>query len=162
MEDEGGKSEEEAELWCDVITVEGAEVLAVYTKDFYAGTPAVTRHTYGRGRAYYAGTELGPETMEKLVLEMIGDAGVCGIAAAPEGVEITRRRGRDGTYFFVMNHNRTVCEWDVPKGWSLVSEVRELNKGSNLQLKSEPSKKWHKFNSIMLQPFDCALFLEIT
>ncbi|WP_342435422.1 beta-galactosidase [Paenibacillus sp. FSL L8-0436] len=161
-EDGGGRSEEEAELWCDVITVEGAEVLAVYTRDFYAGTPAVTRHTYGRGRAYYAGTELGPETMEKLVLEMIGDAGVSGIAAAPEGVEITRRRGKDGTYFFVLNHNRTVCELDVPKGWSLVSEVSGMNKGCNPKSKSESSKEWHESNPILLQPFDCALFLEIT
>ena len=37
----------------DVIHSEGADVLGTYTSEFYAGEPAVTRNSFGRGNAYY-------------------------------------------------------------------------------------------------------------
>ncbi len=39
--------------YADVVHLQGAEVLAVYEQDFYAGTPAVTVNQFGKGRAYY-------------------------------------------------------------------------------------------------------------
>ncbi|MBY9079111.1 beta-galactosidase [Paenibacillus sp. HN-1] len=173
---EGGEGVEEAELWCDIITAGGAEVLAVYNRDFYAGTPAVTRHAYGRGHAYYAGTELGPRMMGKLVREIMKSAGITGIAAAPDGVEIARRRGRDGSYYFVMNHNRTACSFDIPAGWEPVSGDCEGG-GSAPGKKSgeagiaadKPGMAAAKPGlyggspesaAIIMQPFDCILFVE--
>ena len=38
---------------CDLIHAETAEVLAVYKDDFYAGRPALTVNSYGKGKAYY-------------------------------------------------------------------------------------------------------------
>ncbi|MNN35860.1 Beta-galactosidase bgaB [compost metagenome] len=174
---DGGEGEEEAELWCDIITAEGAEVLAVYTRDFYAGTPAVTRHAYGRGRAYYAGTELGPRMMGKLIRELMGSAGIHGIAVAPDGVEIARRQGRDGSYYFVMNHNRTTCEIDIPAGWEQVSGDFGGGGGSAPGRKSGEAgiaadkpeiaadkpglyDRLAESARIVMQPFDCALFVE--
>ena len=40
-----------------VIPGEGAEVLASYESDYYAGCPALTRKSYGSGRAYYLACE---------------------------------------------------------------------------------------------------------
>ena len=40
---------ETCDLWADLIHLQGAETLASYTDDFYAGTPAVTRNVYGGG-----------------------------------------------------------------------------------------------------------------
>ncbi len=37
---------------------EGAEVLATYESDFYAGMPAVTKNSYGKGHVYYVATQL--------------------------------------------------------------------------------------------------------
>ena len=37
---------------------EGAEVVGHLQPDFYAGTPAVTRHRFGAGHAWYVGTML--------------------------------------------------------------------------------------------------------
>ncbi len=37
---------------CDLIHAQGADVLGVYTSDFYAGSPAVTVHRYGSGQAW--------------------------------------------------------------------------------------------------------------
>lgn len=36
-------------LLCDLMHPEGAEVLATYESDFYAGMPAVTKNIYGKG-----------------------------------------------------------------------------------------------------------------
>jgi beta-galactosidase len=38
---------------CDLIHAEGAEVLATYGSQFYAGRPAVTVNRFGKGKAYY-------------------------------------------------------------------------------------------------------------
>ncbi len=38
---------------CELPELRGAETLAAYASDFYAGQPCLTRHAYGRGTAYY-------------------------------------------------------------------------------------------------------------
>lgn len=40
---------------CDLLHTEGAETIAVYEHEFYAGTPAATRNRFGNGEAYYVG-----------------------------------------------------------------------------------------------------------
>ncbi|MNN68154.1 hypothetical protein D3C81_1838380 [compost metagenome] len=116
--------------------------------------------------------------MGKLVREIMESAGIHGIAIAPDGVEIARRRGRDGdSYFFVMNHNRTACGLDIPAGWEPVSGDFGGAGGSAPGWKSEeagitvdkPGMAATKPGlyggspesaSIIMQPFDCALFVE--
>ena len=44
------------ELWAEVVHAEGAEVMATFTEDFVAGSPAITRNDFGRGRAWYVAT----------------------------------------------------------------------------------------------------------
>ena len=46
-----------ARLWCDIIEPKDCQVLATYAKDFYAGRPALTMHTFGLGKAVYIGTQ---------------------------------------------------------------------------------------------------------
>lgn len=38
---------------CELPELRGAEPLAAYAADFYAGQPCLTRHAYGSGTAYY-------------------------------------------------------------------------------------------------------------
>jgi beta-galactosidase len=40
---------------CDLLRLEGAEVLGTYGSDFYAGSPALTARVHGRGTALYLG-----------------------------------------------------------------------------------------------------------
>lgn len=42
-----------ARHYCEVLHLEGAQALANYGADYYAGQPAVTVHEQGAGRAYY-------------------------------------------------------------------------------------------------------------
>lgn len=42
-----------AEVFCDLIHLEGAQAFAHYGEDFYRGRPALTRNAYGQGHAWY-------------------------------------------------------------------------------------------------------------
>ncbi|MBI1296541.1 cellulase family glycosylhydrolase [bacterium] len=90
-------------VWCDVLEVDGAEVLARYTEDYYAGKPAVTLNHYGKGQVLYVGTLSAPiyEVLTPLLLNL---AGVQPVFTAPADVEVTVRH-RDGRrLFFLLNH----------------------------------------------------------
>jgi hypothetical protein len=55
-----------------VIHAEGAEVIATYAEDFYAGTPAVTVNAFGAGHAYYVGTRLDDAALAALMTNLGG------------------------------------------------------------------------------------------
>ena len=57
----------ECGMLCDLMHLEGAESLADYGKDFYAGSPAVTRNAFGQGAVYYVGTQMEEEGLYKVL-----------------------------------------------------------------------------------------------
>ncbi|MEN9935620.1 MAG: hypothetical protein RLZZ387_2199, partial [Chloroflexota bacterium] len=71
---------------------------------FYAGSPALTEHRFGSGRAYYLATRPEPALLERLMGHVAEAAGVHAPLASPEGVEVVQRRGEGGTFTFVLNH----------------------------------------------------------
>ncbi len=112
---------EAAAKWCDIITLSGAEAWAVYGQDYYRDTPAITRHGYEQGAAYYVGTELDELLMETFIRQVAAEADVKPLAAAPEGVEISVRKGAEADYLFVMNHQPDLAEISIPDGWSYLT-----------------------------------------
>jgi beta-galactosidase len=90
--------------WCDLLHLEGAETLATYTGDFFAGRPAVTRHTHGRGHAYYLGTRLDPAGLDHLLDRITRAAGIQPVLATPPGVEATLRESGRDRFLFLLNH----------------------------------------------------------
>lgn len=92
-------------LLCDLLHTEGAETLAAYGKDFYAGMPCVTRNSFGKGTAWYVATDPEFSFLQAVVDRVCGENGVEGILKTPEGVEAARRSkdGRDFT--FLINHS---------------------------------------------------------
>jgi beta-galactosidase len=112
------------ELWADLVHLDGAETLASYTGDFYAGTPAVTRNAFGEGAAYYLGTR-PEERYTKLLLERAcEEAGVEAPLEVPQGVEVVRRRTENASFLFFLNHNVEAAEL------SLEEPARDLLTGS--------------------------------
>jgi beta-galactosidase len=101
----GAPAEYSCDLWCEVVHLEGAAALATFGDDFYAGSPAITEHRLGAGRAYYIATRLAPELLNQLHGVILSEAGVVAPLAAPAGVEVERRVGSDGTFTFVLNHS---------------------------------------------------------
>ncbi len=105
------------DTWADIVRADGAETLATFGEDFFAGSPAVTVHTFGRGRAYYVGTQPEPAYVEKLVERICREAGVAAPLPVPDGVEATVRRGADGKqYLFLLNHRDEPVEVALPEG----------------------------------------------
>ena len=62
--------------------------------------PAVTRHAYGRGEAFYLGTLPDRATLRDLMGQACGRAGIEFRTDLPPGVEAVRR----GDYLFVISH----------------------------------------------------------
>ncbi|MEH1015992.1 Beta-galactosidase C-terminal domain [Micromonospora sp. CPCC 206060] len=70
-----------------------------------AGQPAVTRHRFGAGTAWYVSTRLDDATHCRLLTDVAHAAGaVPTCPAAPPGVEAVRRRSADTSWLFLLNH----------------------------------------------------------
>lgn len=93
-------------LVCERIHLEGAEALGAYETDFYAGEPAVTRHSFGAGSVYYAGTQLEKEGREYLLEDACKRAGVRSVCEDSTGLEIVCRHKEDKKIYFILNFNK--------------------------------------------------------
>ena len=100
-------------LLCAIIHPEAAEVLATYGKDFYAGQPALTRHRFGEGTAWYIGSDPEPALVEGLLAHLCAERGIKPTLAAPAGVEVTQRRKDDQVLTFVLNHRDELAKLDL-------------------------------------------------
>ena len=101
-------------FWSDLIRLEGAEVLISYLDDYFAGGAAATRHTLGKGSAYYLGTELDEPGLAWLIDQVVAQAGLRPVADLPEGVEITRRSDANHTWLFALNYSDVAVEIELP------------------------------------------------
>ncbi|WP_028809513.1 beta-galactosidase [Streptomyces sp. 351MFTsu5.1] len=94
-----------ASLWSERVALAGAETVTSYTSGPLAGVPAVTRHPYGEGVAWYLATRPDPATFAALLARICGEAGVQPVlAGVPAGVEAVRRTGADAEYLFLIDH----------------------------------------------------------
>ncbi|MDR0534475.1 MAG: beta-galactosidase [Verrucomicrobiales bacterium] len=92
------------DFWSEAVDAEGAEVKAVFTKDFFAGRPALTCNRYGKGRAWYLATRLPGEVNRELFGMICREAGVQPLLEAPKGVEVSLRERDSSRYLFIINH----------------------------------------------------------
>lgn len=96
-----------AQLWCDVIEPKECEVLATFAKDFYAGKPALTIHTFGLGRAIYIGTMSHRFFYLDLVNWLRQLNGLAGLLKVPEGIEVSLRQKEGVKIYFLLNHQNS-------------------------------------------------------
>ncbi|PNE42695.1 beta-galactosidase [Streptomyces noursei] len=105
-----------ADLWTEEIVPAGAEVVARFLDGELAGRPAVTRHDYGRGTAWYLGTRLEPALLRALLDDVRAAAGVAPVLPGlPAGVQATVREGAGGRYVFLLNHGCRAVEVPLPE-----------------------------------------------
>ncbi|MFJ9615764.1 beta-galactosidase [Streptomyces noursei] len=105
-----------ADLWTEEIVPAGAEVVARFLDGELAGRPAVTRHDYGRGTAWYLGTRLEPALLRALLDNVRAAAGVAPVLPGlPAGVQATVREGAGGRYVFLLNHGCRAVEVPLPE-----------------------------------------------
>ena len=106
-------SRSKCKIVCDLMHLEGAESLGEYTEDFYAGMPAVTRHSYGKGKLYYIGTCMEEDGIAKILSMAVEDAGAEPVAGAGNGLEIVKRNREGKSFYFVMNFRNE--ELEIPE-----------------------------------------------
>ena len=99
-------TESACSMLCDIIHLEGAESIADYSSDFYAGTPAVTKNCYGKGKVYYIGTRLEESALDKLLENIVREAAVESLVTEQTPLEVTVRKSGEDTYYFLMNFSR--------------------------------------------------------
>lgn len=88
----------------EIIRPEGAQVIARYGSDFYAGEAAVTRNKFGEGQAVYVGSSVEGVFLEKLLGQLLEQHGITPIAAHSPSVEITQRFKGERTFTFLLNY----------------------------------------------------------
>ncbi len=103
--------------WCDLLETEGAEVLATYTQDFIAGRPALTRHRFAKGTAYYLGTEPTETGMSAVLQPMVDAAAVAPVLKTPAGVEATLRTRGNERFLFLLNHGDHAVDVSI-RSWA--------------------------------------------
>lgn len=94
-----------ATLLCDLLHSEGAQVLACYEEDFYAGMPVLTCNRFGSGKAYYVAARSNEAFYRSLVERICADCAIEPVLRC-DGVEAARRVGANGEYLFLLNHTK--------------------------------------------------------
>lgn len=101
----GISGEFEARELCDLIHLEGAEALATYQTDFYAGRPALTMNQLGKGKAYYIASRNELDFHRAFYKKLIDETGVKRVIDTdiPDGVSVHKREDEQNEYIFLMN-----------------------------------------------------------
>ena len=89
----------------DQIHAEGADVLATYGKNWYAGRPCVTRNAFGEGQAYYIATCADEAFLTDFYAALAAQRDIRPLATTTDDVEVLARQGPDRTLLFIINHS---------------------------------------------------------
>jgi beta-galactosidase len=130
-----GDVEVESRLLFELVIPQGAEVVGTYQADFYAGTPAVTRHAFGAGFGWYVGAGLDQNGVSWVMRQVLQRHNLLGPYADVPDLETAVRVAPDGTrLLFLLNHNASpVSVAACTDGVDLLSGSR-LSRGEPLVL----------------------------
>ncbi len=101
-----------AEVFTDLLEPEGenAQLQAVYTSDYYAGSGALICNTYGAGKAYYYGTSFNEESA-RIFLEKLGVVSPYkDVADVSPECEIAVRSKGNRKFLFILNYGKDDAE----------------------------------------------------
>lgn len=90
-------------LVCERIHLENAGALGIYEKDFYAGEPAVTQNSFGKGEVYYIGTQVDKEGKAYILEKACTNANIHSIVQQSKGLEILCRKKENTEIYYIMN-----------------------------------------------------------
>jgi beta-galactosidase len=110
---DGLKDEYSCGFLCDIIHAENAEVLAEYKDDFFAGTPCLTRNSFGEGAAYYLASEPEEAFLQDFVEKLCGEHEITPAFESTGRVEICIRENEKGKIYFIINHWEEAAEVDL-------------------------------------------------
>ena len=123
-----------ASMLCDLLHTEGAEALAFYEEDFYAGMPVLTKNAFGKGFGYYVATRSSDEFYRQFLGEICKDSGIMPVMDTPDGVEVTRRVNEKGVFVFLLNHRDDDYTAVLPFGGTNLLDGKNYKTGDTLIL----------------------------
>lgn len=90
---------------CELIHLEGAQALAVYGDDFYAGRPALTVNQFGQGKAYYIAARAEQAFQRSFYKQIIKEAKIEPALRTELPHQVTAQIRTDGVseFIFLMN-----------------------------------------------------------
>lgn len=91
--------------FCELIHVETAQTLGVYSEDFYAGRPALTVNSFGKGKAWYMASRFDESFLKDFYTSLSAELGLKRVISAelPGGVTAQVRTDGSDEYVFLMN-----------------------------------------------------------
>ena len=99
-----GNESYQGTIWSEWVQAEGAQVMATFGEGVLAGRPAVTRHEFGAGVAWYLATRPEPPLMRVILEQAREDAGVLPVLPGlADQVQAVRR----GEHLILLNHGDT-------------------------------------------------------
>lgn len=101
----------------DEIHLEGAELIAAHGSGWRRGTPAVTRHRYGKGQVVYVGLRLEEADWLPLMQWLTLEAGVGRAYERVEGVSVYERVCDAYRLLFLLNWQDRENEMQIGPGW---------------------------------------------
>ncbi len=104
-----------ATILCDILHLQGAREISTYEKDFYAGTPVLTRNKLGDGCVYYVGTHSSDEFYATFLRDICEELYIEPVLNAPRDVEVTCRENEDYRFIFILNHKDEKTEVRLKK-----------------------------------------------
>ncbi len=132
-------TEAQCKLLCDIIRPEGAETLAAYGGDFYEGTPAVTKNSFGKGTVYYVGTQPDHDGIAKILDALTAGADVKPLIPDETELEVDLRTIEGREYWFIINLTGT------PKS------APESFRGETDILTGKPVGELHGFDTVIVR-----------
>jgi beta-galactosidase len=99
--------------WCDILHTTTARIVASYGSDFFAGSPAVTRNSFGQGEAWYIGTQPDRAWLTDFIRERCVAQDIKPLVKGPLPIEASLRVNEHGKFLFVLNHDEKPNEVDL-------------------------------------------------
>lgn len=109
-------------FFSEVVHLRGADTLATFTGDFLAGSPAITRHRYGKGHALYIATQPEQPFLDTWMHGLLDEHGIQAPVQAGPTVEVSPRCSDDREFLFVINHDLQPAHIDY-KSWAGANDL---------------------------------------
>ena len=109
----------------DVIHSRGADVLGTYTSGFYKGQPAVTRNSFGKGKAYYTAFRNDGDFTDDFCEMLIKDIGITPDTAITASKEVLIRKR--GEHIFLFNFSDSVQTAVLDKNYYDIFGEKEVS-----------------------------------
>jgi beta-galactosidase len=113
----GVGAENRASVWADMILLETAKPLAFYDHPFFGRYPALARNVFGKGTVTYQGTVVSDTLQEKVVADVLKQAGIVPEPGLPARVRARHAVARDGKALrFYLNFSGEPQSFANPRG----------------------------------------------